>query len=260
MTLFMWMWGFNYCCAPITGQSDLVRIDSSELFAFGLNITGQLNKHASSVDTTHFPPNLNATVRQSVVRQLTKRSIRTWGSPGFHETGFNGALRRLGIAGVYFPFSGQAHCDASFLKCTKIFIMAHELSHAYGITEEAEADFIAYASLQEIESDSALKKTLSYFADLELLRSIRYQLRLIDDSLRIFIDSTLDKNVLDDLSAIRMNAMSYPEYFPGMQESVNDTYLKLMGVEDGIKNYDHFIDLAWDWHQHNPPLLSTKKK
>ncbi len=249
-SLFMLMWGFNYSCSLIAPMSRTERLGESELYQFGIEIAENINKVDPSVfeDIQNSSADL-ALINRSVEAQVKARGIKVWGQPAFHSLRLNGKLRKLGIAGIYFPFTGQAYADDTFLQSTLCFIRAHELSHAYGIASEAEADFMGYLALYNCIVETEIHSMYYKFcADLELLRSIRYQLNMMDDSLRLEIDSRLHENVLAELKAIKLNALDFPEYFPGLQSSVNDRYLKIMGVEEGVQNYDLFIDLAWDYH------------
>jgi len=48
-----------------------------------------------------------------------------------------------------------------------------------------------------------------------------------------------------DIKAIREDAHKYREYIPGLQSEFNDKYLKMLGIQEGVKSYDRFVELAW---------------
>ncbi len=104
------------------------------------------------------------------------------------ETGGNGLLRKLGASGIYIPYTGQGHCDATYTDHVKLMIKAHETAHGYGITDEGEADYVAFMSMwnieQKAEIDSVTIKEFKYSALLSLLRTIRSELHGMNDSLR----------------------------------------------------------------------------
>ncbi len=249
VALFMWMWGFNYCCPDILSDEEQNGMSATELFEFGKYVSEELKLNSGPHLVNLEQEISHHLIQESVEEQIQSYGILTLGNPKFNEIGMHAVMRRLGIAGIYIPFTGQAHGDKSFLPATSFFIMAHELSHAYGVTSEAEADFMAYVSLKEMNTKERSALDFRYFADLELLRSIRYQLHQSDSTLFNSLDTLISLNVMKDIVAIRNNARSYPEYFPGMQETVNNQYLKLMGVNDGVKNYDRFVDLAFIYHK-----------
>ncbi|MBL0317285.1 MAG: DUF3810 family protein [Flavobacteriales bacterium] len=239
---FMWLWGFNYQCSSPFPEHDAISLKQEQLIEFG---------HRTTKNLLEFPDDCfiekkieDSLIHDAVVRFLEQRNMASPGQPRYFEIGLNGFMRKNGVAGIYLPFSGQAHVDASFLSQARTFILAHELAHAYGVSAESDADFVAYMSL--VQSDNV---DLKFAAQFELLRSIRSQLYFQDDSLRIQLDSLQRPVTLALFQRYRENSKMYPEYFPGLQEKMNDQYLKLMGVDDGILNYDHFIDMVWESRQ-----------
>jgi len=58
-------------------------------------------------------------------------------------------MRKVGVAGIYMPFTGESYCDGTFPEVVKVFIKAHEMSHGYGVADEGEADYFAYKALSE---------------------------------------------------------------------------------------------------------------
>src|SRR5690606_18393960 len=55
-----------------------------------------------------------------------------------------GTLRRMSIVGIYNPFTGEANLDYALPSLPRIFTTAHEIAHGYGVTSEAEANFVAF--------------------------------------------------------------------------------------------------------------------
>jgi len=245
--LFFWLWGFNYSCSPLYSNLNTEPLSEEELFIFGRDIIDSLSKDSPFMNNINFSfDNYYNEIQQAVKVQIQDAGVLTCGNPTFHSIGVSGFMRRLGIAGIYIPYTGQAHGDQSFLSKTRAFICAHELSHAYGVTSEAEADFISYLALTENKKGNM---ELRYAGNLELLRTIRYQLGQMHESRRHDLDFYIPPSVMYDIQMIRRNGQLYPEFFPGMQENLNDTYLKALGIQDGVLNYDRFVDLAYAYHK-----------
>ena len=57
---------------------------------------------------------------------------------------FSGLLTRLGVAGFYFPFTGEPHYNADAPDFQMPFSAAHEMAHQRGVARESEANFVAY--------------------------------------------------------------------------------------------------------------------
>jgi Protein of unknown function (DUF3810) len=275
LTLFLWMWGFNYACSRVAKQTQEAHMATSDLYEFGKIIASETNdakgnlvigdtviademlKYIANsnnvpgysnlvISISPLDERLVESIGRSVQAELKQRDVICLGHPRVFEIGHYGLMRKWGIAGIYFPFSGQAQVDGSFLHPIKMFVMAHELSHANGVSSEAEADYIAYMSLIHLDDPDSMNDSLArYSAQLELLRSIRYQLKMQNDSLRMRIDSLISPQVHMDIALIKADAMTYQEFFPGMQENMNDKYLKIMGDSSGVKSYDAFVEMIW---------------
>lgn len=53
-------------------------------------------------------------------------------------------LTRLGISGVYFPFTAEPNYNADIPDFQLPFSIAHEMAHQRGVARESEANFVAY--------------------------------------------------------------------------------------------------------------------
>lgn len=250
ITFFFWMWGFNYCAPSLVNDDLSMTMTEQDMYLFGLVVAERTNRFDhdgidrqklkqlgnESFDDTNF----SIEVRQ----YLKSNNRKCWSRARFWMLHDGGLMRKLGIGGIYIPFVAQGHSTDTHHYLFKPFVAAHELSHAYGVTSEGEADFVAYKALTY--PSIAYENEMKYCAELELLRSIRSQLYLTNDSLRMVIDSTLRPGVMKDIVELRENAKLYPEYFTGLQETMNDAYLKSMGISDGVMNYDRFVVMVWN--------------
>lgn len=57
---------------------------------------------------------------------------------------FSELMSRLGISGIYFPFTGEPNYNADAPDFQLPFSMAHEMAHQRGVARESEANFVAY--------------------------------------------------------------------------------------------------------------------
>jgi hypothetical protein len=53
-------------------------------------------------------------------------------------------LSRLGISGIYFPYTGEPNYNADAPDFQQPFSLAHEMAHQRGVARESEANFVAY--------------------------------------------------------------------------------------------------------------------
>lgn len=57
---------------------------------------------------------------------------------------FSDVMTRLGISGVYFPFTAEPNFNADVPDFLLPFTMAHEMAHQRGVARESEANFVAF--------------------------------------------------------------------------------------------------------------------
>ena len=248
VVLFFVLWGFNYQCPSTHPIDSSYTLSNQQLYDLGYQTAQWMNLHRPLThnleEPSTYPPD---DIRQLVESYCQSRQIPTYGRVQCKEIHLRGWMRKWGIAGIYFPFTAEAYCDATFPEIVKPFIKAHEMAHGYGITHEGEADFFAYQSLLMPSSSDELK----YVAKLELLRSIRSELYTHSSSLLDSLNKHLSGAVLQDLKSIRENALRYPEFIPGMQSALNDKYLKSLGIQEGVASYNYFIYLVWKQESSN---------
>lgn len=56
----------------------------------------------------------------------------------------SGLMTRLGLSGIYFPFTGEPNYNAEMPDFQIPFSIAHEMAHQRGVARESEANFVAY--------------------------------------------------------------------------------------------------------------------
>ncbi|MCC6599107.1 MAG: DUF3810 family protein [Crocinitomicaceae bacterium] len=245
LLLFFWMWGFNYLCPALLNQPENPAMKENDYYSAGLSAADQcgvLRKKIAHHEIKDNPLQENV-IRQAVESFLSSRNWPVLGRVRCRADHPFLLMRRVGISGIYIPMAGEGYTSSTFLSVSKVFIMAHEMAHGYGITGEGEADFVAYMALKSYQGEG--ENYLHFAAELELLRSVRSNLWHINQSLREMLIEATDSTVNTDINSIKTNQFSYKEFFPGAGEKVNDTYLKAMGVNDGIKNYDRFVEMVW---------------
>jgi hypothetical protein len=144
----------------------------------------------------------------------------------------SGVMSRLGISGVFFPLTGEANVNRFTPDSQLPLSMAHEKAHQRGITSEDEANFVGFLAAAS-SSDPYARYSALLFAQRQLLNELR----------------ALDEGRAADLVAARLpgvqrdveDAAAYWRQFEGpprrAQETINDTYLRLNGVDGGIESY-----------------------
>jgi hypothetical protein len=234
---FLVLWGYNYTCPTLIDKMDLQSnktLTTQDIARFAIE-AAENSRAQTSVDLTTINYS-ESYIRTQVEARLEPYDFPTEGRVRCRVLGVNGVMRRLGILGIYFPFVGEGHIDGSQLSYTSYFSMAHELSHGYGITDEGEANLVAWLALSE-SGDS----NLEYFANLEWMRSALSQLYWEDAGAFERLREKLSPRLKEDLSLIRDNNSLYPPLFPELSEAVNNAYLETQGVEEGVASYGNFV-------------------
>ncbi len=245
IAIFLLVWGYNYACRPVDSAVN-ERMQDKKVFDAAVMIIDELNTSPRSRDMEEKGSVMTEELEQIYLAApvvFGKYNIPCWGRPIPKTVPF-GLLRKLGITGIYFPYSSEPHVDGSLLRMQQIFVAAHEMAHAYGIAGEGEADYAAFQLLLHECKQPEIAANFRYCALLELLRSIRNRLHVSSPHLKEELNRKQGEQLNADLEAIRQNSRLHQEWMPGMQEAMNDRYLKTMGVNAGTASYDEFIELA----------------
>lgn len=250
---FLVLWGFNYQRTPIFQQLNLQPkpLDVKQLTA-EIELTQRLasmDRERISQDTFALTELMEYSLLEDLVRATMQENLEVLGlnftgRPRTKQFSPPGFMRRMGILGIYFPFTGESYLDPSLHALEKPFTIAHEMAHSYGVTDEGEANFIAYVVCTQAE-----EPLLRYAAHLLLLR---YQLRDyygMDPEGALGWMENLPRGIIQDLISIRESAEAHPPIWLALSRKSNDLFLKSQGVKAGIKSYQQLPMLAAAWRQ-----------
>ncbi|WP_194775252.1 DUF3810 domain-containing protein [Pararhodonellum marinum] len=248
---FLVLWGFNYQRVPIFQQVGLTpkALNEQELIKeveLTRNILRQLRPNlqedTTAIEETLPYPELEKLVRSNIRENLYLLGLNFTGNPRtklFYPSGF---MRKMGILGIYFPFTGESYIDPTLHALEKPFTVAHEMAHSYGVTDEGEANFIGWVICSN--SDDVL---LQYSGQLRLFR---YQLndlyRINKETYKSFLP-TIDQGIRNDLASIARNAESIKPISQELSRKSNDLFLKTQGVKAGVMSYQQLPMLAFAW-------------
>ena len=254
VTLFYWLWGFNYDRIPIEQQLALPEIhpDSADIKTaldeqtqLVLQLRLLLQTDTSKPIDTAFPvEQLETAVRQEVIDQLAALQFPTPGSPRGRQPFWNGFLLRFGAAGIYNPFSGECNIDRALHPLTKPINLAHELCHGYGFGDEGTCNFLAYLALEKSQ-----QPYLRYTAELDFWRELAVAYRQSAPEAYPAFRATLPTGFRADLDNIYRILDQYPEFFEAFRYRLYDQYLKSQGISEGMANYGKVIPLVLAWRQ-----------
>ena len=248
IALFLLLWGYNYIGPSLAERMSLAETDDqydvAKLYLYVMNeaaekrATIDLPTDSTSVEDLEYEINTRK-LNEAVKGVLSELGYPTSSDVALREVMPLGALRRVGIRGIYNPFTGEANVESDAGAITGPFTAAHEMAHAYGITGEGEANLVAYIAL--IESGDPIWE---YSAAYSLWRYTAGEVnRKLEEEDRIVLAEAIPIELQIDRLAIWRRRSNAPPYFPELSEAVNDRYLKIQGVESGTADYDAFVGL-----------------
>ena len=198
-------------------------------------------------DTFSLPNAPSFSFQISHVRSDMKAFLKEWnhswkGSPVVKQFRPEGTLRKLGIFGIYFPFTGEGYLDPSLHPLEKSFTMAHELAHGFGITNEGEANFMAWLICSESE-----QSFIRYAATLKLFRYQLNDLYRMDEEGYLLLVKNIPEIIKRDIREIQESNKAIRPYSVELSRKSNDLYLKTQGVKEGVKSYAQLPMLVHAW-------------
>lgn len=249
--LFLVLWGFNYQRIPLYQQLKLQpvplpleelleEIESTEQIL--IHLRSAITKDTAAIEEIVPYDVLENTVRAEVQNTLRRLGYQVNGHPrtkAFYPAGF---LNKMGILGIYFPFTGESYIDPALHGLEKPFTIAHEMAHSYGITDEGEANFVAWVICSNSE-DSLLQ----YAGNLQLFRYQLNNLYKIEKGSYYKILRGLNIGIRNDIISIKRKAEEIKPISSAITRKSNDIFLKMQGVKAGIKSYSQLPMLAYAW-------------
>lgn len=250
---FLFLWGFNYQRTPIVKQLDLTpKPMNLEQLKNEVQITHRLAlqyRNSITADTVAIEevlvyPELEDLVRANIAENLDMLGLNFTGRPRTKLFPPPGFMRKMGILGIYFPFTGESYIDPTLHALEKPFTVAHEMAHSYGVTDEGEANFIAW-----VICTNSNNPLLRYSGQLRLLN---YQLsdysRMAPEEYNQWVRS-LDRGIRNDMISIRKASEAIKPFSLELSRKTNDVFLKAQGVKAGINSYQQLPKLAFAWRE-----------
>jgi hypothetical protein len=250
--LFYVLWGFNYNRIGLGKQLrlDVTPVDLAAVKAEAEGTARALAEARASIPGATrasladgaVPRDLEAAVQSLLSRVLGDAGFPAPGRPRIRSLWPGGLLMRLSSSGFYFPFGGEGYTARNLTASEKPFVTAHEMVHAYGITDEGAANFLGFLAC-ESSADPIIRYSglLSYWEYVfpELARTSG------QDAARLA--ARLPEGVRADIRAAFENWDRYRGPVRVAAQAVYERYLKSQGIAEGTKSYDRFVSLVVAW-------------
>ncbi len=245
ISLFYWMWGYNYGRTTLTQsyfEGDFISIESEEFKRRWALQTNRVNTLREKVvlpeETDVFTEQYASMYRKTAEKMPFFFELDTKLQPVCKNFIPAGMLLRLNTAGFYFPFGSESYVDKALHISQKPAVIAHELAHGYGITDEGEASFVGYLLCQNSGDPLAM-----YSSALMLWLYMAGDGRKMDPDYAQSMWDNLSPEVWIDLDERRKLDEQFPEIMPQMRDAIYDSYLSMNKVEGGMKSYNRFVTM-----------------
>lgn len=250
ITLFFVMWGFNYGRIPLETK---LKLSSAPLSFEQLNTETELTikqlealRKTLKKDTGSLPQIIFINNIETISRDALNKSLKQF------SYAYSSKLRGRFIAedlflvfsvgGQYLPYVGEGNVDDGVFYSKKPFYLIHEMAHGNGFTNEAECNFLAYISC--VQSGNV---ALEYSGELNYLLYLLAEIKYRDNEIYASLKNKMPRIILKDLEELKKHTEEHTFKTAFLGDAINNIYLKIMKVPDGIKNYDKMVLLVYAW-------------
>ncbi len=234
VTLFIGLWGFNYARLPLshTLNLDPKPVTSAEL----AQVCKYLAQETNALYTKNYVPRqeMNALCPDEYAKALSLNRRIGNAKPVLASEG----LCYAGIAGIFFPFTGESNVNANIPDVSYSFTVLHELAHQVGFAREDEAGFLAY--YVGSKSDYA---EIRYSVSLNALIYATNELYKADEDAYSEVVALYSPELRQDMNALHYFWKAYEGEASEAVTAMNNNYLKINQQKDGVKSYGRMVDL-----------------
>lgn len=248
--LFVGLWGFNYARDTLgsTLGLDTAPATIGELYSTCEALIVKANDLRTAV-----PEDVRGVYDPGFTKQDVLSSTAKYYNIAAEKTGndflggsFGGAkpviystgLSYAHIAGIYFPFTGEANVNTDVPMLYFAASSLHEAAHQRGFAREDEANFLAYY-VASFSGDTSVEYSGAMLALAESMNM------LYDNDKDKYFE--LRKTYSDGLNRdLQDNALYWQSFESPIEETsktVNNTFLQANMQQDGVKSYGRMVDL-----------------
>lgn len=250
ITIFFILWGFNYGRIPLENKLNLniQPITQEQLISETDATILQLTKIRSTIktDTNAIPQIVFVNKIEDNCRGALNASLNQFSYPYSNKIRgrflYEDMLLVLSIGGQYLPYIGEGNVDDAVFYSKKPFYLIHEMAHGNGFTEEADCNFLAYISCVQ-----STNLSLQYSGELNYLLYLFSELKSRDETAFDSIKKNIPVAIKKDLTELKKHSEEHTFKTGIVGDFINNAYLKLLGVKDGVKNYDKMVLLVYAW-------------
>ena len=253
------IYGLNYYAGPI---SDDVRLGNSEFTAEDLEKATTYFRDMANQMAKEMPRDENGKLIFDDFDTLAVQAGQGFNALAYEQSGsiFAGCTipvkklgwadmyTSMGITGVTMPLTGEAAVNPQIPSISLPFTMCHEMAHRMSIATEDDANFAAFLACLANED-----KQFQYSAYYMAFRYCYSALYSAGTSETAAAAARIDLEINDYL---RYDLTQYDKFFTkhrddtlsNSADSVNDTYIKVSGDENGTASYGQVSIYLVNWY------------
>jgi len=260
--LFYVLWGFNYARPPFevrqgwpawegASRAELAEL-AGQAVAASNDLYLELHGKADAGEPTAVPEDtapLERALDEGWARAIELLSLdaRLAGPFGHAKRPLSSELiARLGITGIYSPFTAEANVLRGVPAMRLPHTMAHEKAHQRGITSEADASFVGFTAAA-LSPDPLARYAAAMFAASQLLTT----LAAADPEAHARIAASRLAGTRRDLADLAVWINRFNGVADRVATAVNDRYLRVNRVPGGVTNYGRSVRLLIEYARHN---------
>ena len=247
--IFVVVWGLNYARPRLEHRLDLPigQISEAELVRLTTRVAADTTRfhRLAGLPTASVSKSPLDFADLSAAIDEAYDAIELPGDPGpgrmspVKPAVFSGLMSRLGISGIFVPFTGEPTVNTGPPDVAVAFTAAHEKAHQRAITHEGEASFAAYLALSRQREHPYLSYAASFYAARHLLAAVRNA----DAEDRDRAWAAFGPGPRRDLDALNAFWAQHRGMVRGAARRVNDSYLRTMRIPDGARSYGTVVRL-----------------
>lgn len=260
-------WGLNYARPPLDerlGMAVAGTVDAAELRELAELAAEQTNEayrrlHGGRADAGEPTGTLVGAAATSRALDVGWRRVAPALGLGSVAAARYGPVKTLGvthlldlldIAGLYVPFTGEAHASGAQPDVSFPAVAAHEQAHQRGLARENEATFAGM--LAAIHADDPL---VHYSGWARILRALHADLARADPAASREVGDMLLPGVVRDWRDYAEWLRRSRSTAAPIVNATNDAYLRAHGVPGGIESYGRVTTLLVEWSRRHVGLL-----
>lgn len=250
---FNLFWGINYLRPTLREKLQLdsapLEIDAFDsTFAEIIRRANELNFGYSIQDLRQINALIDSSYK-TILHELDLPPIRH--HVGAKTLAVNWLLNATTTSGWFSPFFHEIHFNSDLLIFELPFVLAHEKAHQLGITNEADANFLAH--LVCINARDPLIQYSGYF---QVLGYFLSNFRNTPDKYQHYT-AMLKESVQLDLRAVKERWESHAGLVSRTSNKFYDLYLKANDVKEGIQSYSWVVGMLVRYYEKEK--LTNKK-